>query len=286
MRDQWDSGIIRMITVDCRSDENWLEKTLEGVRMMGCAIVRNVVPPLLIQVLQGVIPKVQTAYHLAVDRARLERAGEIGVIRAPMLFSPEFYRLLELPEVLQVVDRAVSETGILHVQNVLALPPASDNQGRPSVFQYRFHQDFPRVLNGCMMSINTFFAISDFSRENGATLVVPGTHQKSIPPTPEYLHANAVSVECPAGSMLVFDSTLWHAAGDNQTNRNRLAINNQFTRSYIKQQIDYCRALGEAAITPLKPRTQQLLGYYVRTPASLDEYYQPEEKRLYQRGQG
>lgn len=253
--------------------------------MVGCAVVHNVLPPLLIQVLNGVIPKAKTAYQLAVDKGRLERAGEVGVIRLPMLFSPEFYRLLELPEVLRIVDNTVSETAVLHTQNGLALPPAS-NQGRPTVFQYRFHQDFPRVLNGYVMSINTFFAISDFSRANGATLVVPGTHQKSVPPTPEYLRANAVSVECPAGAMLVFDSTLWHAAGDNQTNRDRLAVNIQFTRSYIKQQIDYCRALGEAAIVPLKPRTQQLLGYYVRTPASLDEYYQPEEKRLYRRGQG
>lgn len=275
-----------MTRLDCRTDANWLEKTLEAVRMVGCAVVENALPPLLIQVLTSEIPRAQAAFQLAVDRGRLERAGEMGVIRLPMLFSPEFYRLLEVPEVLQVVDRTVSETAILHVQNVLALPPAVHHAGRPAVFQHRFHQDFPRVLNGAMMSINTFFAISDFSIKNGATLVVPGTHQKPAPPTAEYMRANAVNVECPAGSMLVFDSTLWHAAGENQTDRDRLAVNVQFTRSFIKQQIDYCRALGETVIVSLKPRTQQLLGYYVRTPASLDEYYQPEETRLYRRGQG
>jgi len=35
-----------------------------------------------------------------------------------------------------------------------------------------------------------------------------------------------------------------------------------------------------------QPRTQQLLGWYTRVVTSLDEYYQPEEKRLYRRGQG
>ena len=39
--------------------------------------------------------------------------------------------------------------------------------------------------------------------------------------------------------MLVFDSTLWHAAGQNVSGRDRLAINQQFTRSYVKQQVDY-----------------------------------------------
>ena len=35
-----------------------------------------------------------------------------------------------------------------------------------------------------------------------------------------------------------------------------------------------------------RPRTQQLLGWYTRTPTSLDEYYRPPEERLYRSGQG
>ena len=86
--------------------------------------------------------------------------------------------------------------------------------------------------------------------------------------------------------MIVFDSTLWHAAGSNTSGRDRLAINHQFTRSFIKQQIDYVRALGDEAVRRQPPRTQQLLGWYTRVVTSLDEYYQPEERRLYRRGQG
>ena len=86
--------------------------------------------------------------------------------------------------------------------------------------------------------------------------------------------------------MILFDSTLWHAAGQNTSGQDRMAINHQFTRSYIKQQIDYVRALGEATVSCLSPRTQQLLGYYTRVVTSLDEYYQPEAQRLYRKGQG
>jgi ectoine hydroxylase-related dioxygenase (phytanoyl-CoA dioxygenase family) len=86
--------------------------------------------------------------------------------------------------------------------------------------------------------------------------------------------------------MIVFDSTLWHAAGANASGRDRLAINHQFTRSWIKQQIDYVRALGDAGVEAQPPRTQQLLGWYTRVVTSLDEFYQPAEQRLYRRGQG
>jgi len=86
--------------------------------------------------------------------------------------------------------------------------------------------------------------------------------------------------------MIVFDSTLWHAGGRNTSGKDRLAVNQQFTRSYVKQQIDYVRALGEAAILALPARSQQLLGWYTRVVTSLDEYYRPPAERLYRSGQG
>ena len=86
--------------------------------------------------------------------------------------------------------------------------------------------------------------------------------------------------------MVVFDSTLWHAAGANTSGKDRLAINHQFTRSYIKQQLDYVRALGDATVLAQPPRTQQLLGWYTRVVTSLDEYYRSENERLYRKGQG
>jgi ectoine hydroxylase-related dioxygenase (phytanoyl-CoA dioxygenase family) len=59
-----------------------------------------------------------------------------------------------------------------------------------------------------------------------------------------------------------------------------------FTRPYVKQQLDYPRAIGYERGESLPPVLRQLLGYNARVPASLDEWYQPPEKRLYRRDQG
>ena len=142
------------------------------------------------------------------------------------------------------------------------------------------------MLGGFLASINVLVAVDPFSADRGGTWVVPGSQQREEPPAPPYREAAAVCAECPAGSLLVFDSTLWHRAGHNTSGHDRLAINHQFTRSYIKQQIDYVRALGDEVVIGQTPRTQQLLGWYTRVVTSLDEYYQPEERRLYRRGQG
>jgi ectoine hydroxylase-related dioxygenase (phytanoyl-CoA dioxygenase family) len=228
---------------------------------------------------------VQAHIRASVGAETLERAGELGVLRLMVLFKDHFLRLLETPELLAVVDATVSLTAIMHLQNGFVLPSYAPEE-TPSVFQNAFHQDFPRVLNGYLASINLFFAVDAFTEENGGTILVPGTHQRQDRPSDEYLRENAVAVECPSGSMLVFDSTLWHAAGTNVSGHDRLAINHQFTRSFIKQQVDYVRALGDERVLAQPPRTQQLLGWYTRVVTSLDEYYRPETERLYRRHQG
>lgn len=274
-----------MITVDCKSDARWLEKAVASVRYTGVAIVENVLDPELQAETREALYRAQDAIRSDVGAKKLERAGELGVLRLMLKYDPHFFRLLELPEVLAVVDATVSPTAILHLQNGLVLPPIAGDAA-PDIFQLTFHRDFPRVLNGHLMSINTFFAVDEFTAENGATLIAPGTHQRDEEPPDDFLHATAVPALCPAGSLIAFDSTVWHAAGQNRTSRDRLAINQQFTRSYVKQQVDYVRALGDDVVTMQAPRTQQLLGWYTRVVSSLDEYYRPPEERLYRSGQG
>ena len=274
-----------MLVVDCKGQANWLTLTLEAIRHEGGAVVTGVVTPDFVAEARDRMYRVQTIIANAVGKERLERAGEMGVLRLIGKYDPFFFRFLELPELRAVVDKTVSDTAVLHLQNGFILPSFPPGH-RPDVFQNRFHMDFPRVMNGYLVSINLLFAVDAFTAANGGTLFVPGTHQRSPAPDLDYLKACAVAAECPPGSMLVFDSTLWHAAGANVSGKDRLGINHQFTRSYVKQQIDYVRALGGLAIQHLPERTQQMLGYYTRVVTNLDEYYQPEHARLYRRGQG
>lgn len=266
-------------------ESGWLEACLASLRRDGFAIVEDVLGAELLARTKEAMYRVRERITADVGADRLERAGELGVLRLMLAYDEHFYLLLGLEPVLAVVDRTVSPTAILHLQNGLILPsfPAEYS---PDVFQTRFHRDFPRYMGGYLASINTFLAIDEFRRDNGATLLVPGTQQREEPPDPDWMEEHAVPALCPAGSMVVFDSTLWHAAGLNESGRDRLAINQQFTRSFIKQQIDYVRALGDDAVLRRPPRVQQLLGWYTRVVCSLEEYYLPSDQRLYRAGQG
>ena len=268
-----------------REANSWLVQVQDALHCVGYTVVEDVLDAAFLAATRNRMHYVQERILNEIGQERLSAAGELGVLRLMMKYDPHFFTFLEIPEVVNVVDHVLSDTAILHLQNGFILPsfpPVST----PDVFQNAFHQDFPRVLCGYVASVNVMFAIDPFTRDNGATLVVPGTHQRIETPDRAYLARNAVPVECAAGAMLVFDSTLWHAAGRNTSGKDRLAINHQFTRSFFKQQIDYVRALGDAVILEQPARSQQLLGWYTRVVTSLDEYYQPPGKRLYRKGQG
>jgi ectoine hydroxylase-related dioxygenase (phytanoyl-CoA dioxygenase family) len=273
-----------MLTVSCKHDD-WLEPAVASLRAVGCTVVTDVLDDGFLDRTREAMYGAQREIRDEVGEDKLARAGELGVLRLMLLSDDHFFRFLELPEALAIVDSTVSDTAILHLQNGLVLPSFPEGDV-PETFQTTFHQDFPRYLKGYVASINLFFAIDAFTETNGATIVVPGTHQQPERPPTSYLEAAKVPVVCPAGSMLVFDSTLWHAAGANVSGRDRLAINHQFTRSFFKQQMDYVRALGDDKVLEQEDRTQQLLGWYTRTPTGLDEYYRPPEERLYRARQG
>jgi ectoine hydroxylase-related dioxygenase (phytanoyl-CoA dioxygenase family) len=274
-----------MLSLSSQRDKDWLDQALAALSYSGCVTVTDVLADDFLTRTREAMYGVQRTIRDEVGEEKLARAGELGVLRLMVRYDDHFLSFLELSEVLAVVDNTVSDTAILHLQNGLVLPSFPRGEV-PSTFQTTFHQDFPRYLDGYLASINLFFAIDEFTEENGATLVVPGTHQRPGRPPDAYLEANKLPVVCPAGSMLVFDSTLWHAAGANVSGKDRLAINHQFTRSFLKQQLDYVRALGDDKVLEQEPRTQQLLGWYTRTPTSLHDYYRPPEERLYRARQG
>jgi ectoine hydroxylase-related dioxygenase (phytanoyl-CoA dioxygenase family) len=273
-----------VLTVSAKSDPDWLSAIMEALRYEGCAVLADVLSPELIARTRAAMYEVRERIVEEIGQERLDRAAEVGVVRVMPRYDPFFLELIALPEMLQIVDLTVSDTAVMHLQNGLILAPWDASIDK--VFQLTFHQDFPRHMNGYIASINGMLAIDQFTAENGGTLVVPGTHQRPGTPDRGYLESSAVAVECPAGSLIVFDSTLWHAAGRNMTDRDRVAINLMYTRSFFKQQVDYVRALGDELVLAQPPRVQQLLGWYTRVVTNLDEFYRPSEERLYRSKQG
>ncbi|SEK48946.1 Ectoine hydroxylase-related dioxygenase, phytanoyl-CoA dioxygenase (PhyH) family [Halomonas daqiaonensis] len=153
-------------------------------------------------------------------------------------------------------------------------------------YLHSVHRDIGSYISCYKARLNMIVMLDDFTVENGATQVLPGSHHKEQKPTDEEFGASCVPITGPAGSVVFFNSYLWHRGGQNRTNDSRVALTSGFTRPFFKPQVDYARMLGEEYGRNLSPLTRQLLGYNSRVPVSLDEWYRPDGARFYQKGQG
>ena len=98
--------------------------------------------------------------------------------------------------------------------------------------------------------------------------------------------AGAERVFPKAGDMVIFNARTWHLGGENQTAQARHALTMNVCRSYMRQRFDYPRLVPPAIVEQLGDVGRRFLGFNVRIPASLEEYYLPEEQRLYKANQG
>lgn len=269
-------------SVDSRETSS-IDQVIKHLTVDGVVCMPNIFDDRQIESLRQATYTAFRAIEKHVGTQKLVAAGEVGVVRCPMKFDDAFFIPFANGLITAVVERILGSGVICHLQNAFVFP--SIGQQSDEYFQGKLHRDFPRYLNGYVASLNSFICLSDFIPKTGSTRFLVGSQQQAGNQPPNSLE-NATSSEAPAGSVIFFDSTIWHAAGVNTSNVDRLAINMQWTRSYIKQQFDYVRVLGDAKFKSLPDKTQQYLGWYTRVVTSLDDYYKPPEQRLYRAGQG
>ncbi len=83
----------------------------------------------------------------------------------------------------------------------------------------------PEPVPQMPLAIQVGWLMDDFTAENGATLVVLGTHTSgSKPPWSYDALEGEVALTGPAGSLVFWFSQVWHRAGANATDRPRRAI--------------------------------------------------------------
>lgn len=148
------------------------------------------------------------------------------------------------------------------------------------------HRDVRTFSPDFRLMLNMLVMLDDFTPENGATHLMPKSHNASEKPATDAFQSAAIQATGVAGDVLMFDSRLWHAAGRNDTDMPRRALTLTFTRPFFKPQLDYPRFLGEGYAAALPPQVRQVLGYDARVPANIEEFYQPPERRAYKSDQG
>lgn len=172
--------------------------------------------------------------------------------------APAIAVLVEHQWVMAMLDRLLLPNFLLSANLAINLLPGETAQ------QFHIDDDFYRVGRPRpAISVSAIWAIDDFTAENGATEVIPGSHRwgEQIPAADH----DVVKVVMPAGSVVVFAGTLWHRGGANRSDRPRLAITPQYCEPWARQQEQQILSVGPKAAR-YSERIQSMLGYSIHPP--------------------
>ncbi|MFL2491967.1 MAG: phytanoyl-CoA dioxygenase family protein [Luminiphilus sp.] len=134
-----------------------------------------------------------------------------------------------------------------------------------------------------VFGISVFWALDDTTETNGATEVLPYSHQWESPDIAgrledEHFEQRSALSEHPeagidrikatmkAGSLMIMRSDVWHRGGANQTNTDRLIVTPQYCAGWARPLETMLLAVPPETVARLPSRTQALLGYSIHTP--------------------
>ena len=163
------------------------------------------------------------------------------------------------PTVLAVLDHVLGEHYQLSGPVGIDIGPDESAQG--------LHRDdvvYPLAWPHGQVVLNTMWALDDFTADNGATLIVPGSHDTSPMDQPE--DGAAVVATMPAGSVMFYVGTVWHGGGANRTRQRRLGVILEYVAAWLRAQENHVTAVPVDVARALPPRLQELLGYNIYPP--------------------
>jgi ectoine hydroxylase-related dioxygenase (phytanoyl-CoA dioxygenase family) len=207
--------------------------------------------------------------EIADDLVRLEE--DLGILPADNSFEgvrttriynllahgPLYERIPVHPNVLPIVEQ-VLDPGLL-VSSLSSISIGTDESAQP------IHSDdqlIPLPKPHPPIICNTMWAITDFTEQNGATRLVPGTHLKDHSPDLSKRY-DSIAAVMPKGSVLVWVGSLWHGGGANQTPDRRVGIAMNYCAGFMRQQENQQLGIPRRTVEHFSRRLQELVGYSI-----------------------
>ena len=173
-----------------------------------------------------------------------------------------FQRAIAVPEILERVGYTLGPEFKLSSLNVRSADSHSD-------WVQPLHADVGAIADekGYWVS-NTVWMLDDFTRENGATRAVPGSHKwgklpQQVLENPSATHPQEILITGKAGTVVVMNAHLWHGGTANRTTAPRCAMHAFYTR-WDKPQQQYQKKL-------LPSKVQARLSPELRRRLALDD---------------
>jgi ectoine hydroxylase-related dioxygenase (phytanoyl-CoA dioxygenase family) len=179
-------------------------------------------------------------------------------VYSPLTKTRAIDDLIDHSRILALLDACLMKNYLLSQAQLINILPGEAAQGL-------HHDDAFYPLPRPWKSVHAAFiaAIDDFTPDNGATVVVPGSHTWG-----DRLPTREETVPCcmRAGSAVVFLGALWHGGGANRSERARLAVTGQYCDPWLRQQENFLLEFSKEQARALREPIRSLVGYSIHPP--------------------
>ena len=142
----------------------------------------------------------------------------------------------------------------LHLGQVIRIMP-----GQAAQPIHRDRWAWGARLRGVEPQLNTIWALTDFTTDNGATQVVPGSSE--WPDDRKAEPDEITQAVMDAGSVLIYTGTVFHGGGENRSDGDRTGLNITYTLGWLRQEENQYLSCPPEIARTLDPELQALIGY-------------------------
>ena len=236
-------------------DETTRQAHIERVRKDGYTIVEDAIERDLVDALNAAVTRLERDLEAKPALNSFEGRRTIRLYNLLARGEP-FDRVPVDPSVLPIVEGVLDPGCLISSLSSIAIDPGE--QAQP------IHADdmvIPLDKPHAPIVCNSMWALTDFTAANGATRLVPRSHLK---PNPDYGGAyETIAAEMAKGGVLIWDGSLWHGGGANQTDERRIGIAMNYCAGFIRQQENQQLGIPPPTVRSFSPRLQELVGYGV-----------------------
>jgi ectoine hydroxylase-related dioxygenase (phytanoyl-CoA dioxygenase family) len=166
--------------------------------------------------------------------------------------TPAVWPLVLNAGVLELVRGRLAPAAQLSIAQAVRILPGESEQA--------LHTDdlpFPIPKPHQPVVVNAMWAITPFTRTNGATRLVPGSQgAREVPP-----EDGCVFAEMEPGSVLVWDGSLFHGGGANASDGERIGVTVNYNASWLRQQENQYLAVPRETVLQMPEELRRLIGY-------------------------
>jgi ectoine hydroxylase-related dioxygenase (phytanoyl-CoA dioxygenase family) len=242
------------------------DEILEVLKRDGALILKDVLTPQKVEQIRSEIMPYVEATDFGRDDFTGQKTTRTGALVARSIGCRDLVMNKSVTSAAEAFLKPYCERIQLHLTQVIRITP-----GQPRQAIHRDRWAWGTYLKDVEPQFNTIWAISDFTKENGATQVCPGS--LGWPDDYQPKDEEIGYAEMTAGSVLVYTGGVFHGGGENVSNMDRIGINITYTLGWLRQEENQYLSCPPDIARTLPPELQALIGYSMGSYAL--GYYTP-----------